>query len=1652
MQLRFLSHQHERRSARHPCALSLQQSLRKRRTQLVHADDDVKHSVSPPLIWKNRICPAEMSERSETQSSVVCSTCGLAYTLPEDEVVGNLPHMLLCGHVFCTSCLHSLEFESVVACPECKVESMLSEDGVEGLQVDSRIIGLIYTAKMNMRRNRDRPRHRKVTPPSPPPEESQEQRAESDAEKGLEEALCQAVDNLSQLENIHQTLVEGLQVQLKKEKARLVKEIEEVMDTAMGMLRRRKGALLAELSQLELYLLGSKRVLGQVEERRKALYTAMQKAKQVQQHPSLGSYCELDKVVETLQAPVDVQSYDLSCLSLGTGLSCTLHADGLVQSLKSCLKMTVGNPKVLTGEETSACSTSLTVSEKKSWRTSGLHQERRAPRLVPDTEDPGPAERNQESVGMRPTSQASSTSDFPDSPNVIIEEIIEDGELAVAVPMGPPPPPRGKAVIGRPRRRGRRDYHPISLGKVFQEWVLVTHVVNPGHFYIRRVAESRTGIMLTKKITALCSGERGLFTASTVVKTGSVLFVKVKEGLWHRVTVTEVIRTEQEEPVSSCSVSELAKLRVFFQDHGYSKDISVSHTEGVSLVENLNRCVRCVDRAVQCELARCPALAIRCSLKDIVPADLVKGWCAESQQQFRRAVGSKAVEMQVFGEERDALLVDLKSAPMDKSTRDMPLSLRDYLVFLELARFYSPMAKPLSGGWRPLQFYPPVYPRPMVELNAVVCHINTPSDFYIQLVDNMEYLLLNARLQDFYSQEGLGGYEVFCPTLEQACAALFEDEVWYRAKVIGFPGNRLVEVCYVDFGNRKTLPLSDIRKLKDEFFALPAVAIQCCLANLEPVSGEESWSTECQERFRALAEQKLMSAMAIAVYRRQLAMPVRLFEVNEDTGHSTDIAELLVEEQLACFSKGVKPQALKGETTVWDPPVEGLLEGDWDGEPRASEGPTEEDAEDDEAAEQSEALDFRSDLRLPRNLKDLRVRVTHVRSPGSFYVQLLQMDKHLKKVYEKLKEEYAKSEQQVVEWGPDMYCAAYVNGVWERGQVCSVSSANIAEILRCDFGNKVKVHISHLRPLQPELIGCLMLECSLSDIRPAGGRSTWTATACDFISYYMTGAIAMMTIKENTPDRPVPVVLYCSNRAGKDVSIADFLVSEGLALKERTRREDPQMAEKEARPSVAGCHPKNGEGAELRANPAPTLPPSSSASCIAVPPSVIRTRPCIGPESVKTRPYSPPELPHCGLTRMTITAVSEDGVIYAMTRHAEQQFEQLKSRLQQHIKTLPRQKPYSWKSVVGCAVMGSDMLWYRGEVLEVIGGHVKVRYVDQGLVENIPVCHVYPTVLCEDIPRLCIPCRLHGIIPVGNQWQWDAVALLRELLHTRCVDLHIMELPSDPQGHMTVQVLLDGMALSQIMVHHQHATFDPSVSPKEMHAPVVTSSATELDDWELNTKGLKDPEAVLGVYKYPRLPDKGEHFPVKIKHLRTPNEVFLYPLAEDGDSEEDRERLEEALDRVNSSVEDLPLLTDFPMEGPCLAEYSDGKYYRAKLLGFEGFNPVKLLVRHVDFGSDDTVPTQRLRRLPEALLPFPCKAIQVRVAGFKPPRISPEKERLSYRPEWSMKAALEMIDLLHGDITASVMSTDPETAVFLYDEKGSLVHLPLVEKGLADFE
>lgn len=62
----------------------------------------------------------------------------------------------------------------------------------------------------------------------------------------------------------------------------------------------------------------------------------------------------------------------------------------------------------------------------------------------------------------------------------------------------------------------------------------------------------------------------------------------------------------------------------------------------------------------------------------------------------------------------------------------------------------------------------------------------------------------------------------------------------------------------------------------------------------------------------------------------------------------------------------------------------------------------------------------------------------------------------------------------------------------------------------------------------------------------------------------------------------------------------------------------------------------------------------------------------------------------------------------------------------------------------------------------------------------------------------------------------------------------------------------------------------------------------------------------------------------------------------------------------------------------------------------------------------------RLRQLPASLHHFPCAAVYVKLAGFKPTNVCSDLERIPYSLDWTMKAMMEMIDLLNGELTAVV--------------------------------
>uniref|UniRef100_A0A8C5T0N7 RING finger protein 17 n=1 Tax=Malurus cyaneus samueli TaxID=2593467 RepID=A0A8C5T0N7_9PASS len=517
---------------------------------------------------------------------------------------------------------------------------------------------------------------------------------------------------------------------------------------------------------------------------------------------------------------------------------------------------------------------------------------------------------------------------------------------------------------------------------------------------------------------------------------------------------------------------------------------------------------------------------------------------------------------------------------------------------------------------------------------------------------------------------------------------------------------------------------------------------------------------------------------------------------------------------------------------------------------------------------------------------------------------------------------YKESQPQSVKWESKMHCAVYVRdvGQWQRGQISRMVSETSAEVLLYDSGTEKTVEVSCLRKLEENMknIRTLAIECSLTEIRPTGGSTQWTATVCECLSYYLTGAqvkiITQVCNQKHDVPCALPVKILCKDETGKTIDTSEYLIEQGLALRNRSSSKTP---------SLVNILEYDIENVTISESEQTLLKAYQSL-----------------PHSEMDEVYKSPIVPETKIFQALVSCIGGDGTIYIIPKSCETALNKLMAEIQNTFQGLGLLIPYCWKKGEACVVRGSDTMWYRAKIVEVRGSTLQVQYIDHGYIESIPQCHLYPTTFYTGIPPFCIPCQLYKTLPVSNS--------------TFCVYICL-----DSSGSLR----------------------------KRSHTGRAASC--------------------------------------------------------------DSESLDKALKWCNKIVKTLPHLTNFKKELPCLAEYVDGLWYRAKVLSITQLVPVKILVQFVDYGTYLVAPTSRLRHIPLHLLKYPVQAVRVLLAGFKPASDDKNMERIPYSPEWSLKALWTMVDCVEGK---SLSTVSPEVTISLYGDDRNLVHLKLVEMGLAELD
>ncbi|XP_039767011.1 RING finger protein 17-like isoform X3 [Ornithorhynchus anatinus] len=126
---------------------------------------------------------------------------------------------------------------------------------------------------------------------------------------------------------------------------------------------------------------------------------------------------------------------------------------------------------------------------------------------------------------------------------------------------------------------------------------------------------------------------------------------------------------------------------------------------------------------------------------------------------------------------------------------------------------------------------------------------------------------------------------------------------------------------------------------------------------------------------------------------------------------------------------------------------------------------------------------------------------------------------------------------------------------------------------------------------------------------------------------------------------------------------------------------------------------------------------------------------------------------------------------------------------------------------------------------------------------------------------------------------------------------------------------------------------------------------------------------VLPQYSVLSLPPPGNLFPIQVRHLILPNEVYIRLGQEAGssplsDTDESAivwkaESLDRVLQRWKDSVTSLLLLTGMKTGMPCLAQTHDDLWSREIIISINKLDPLSVLVQFVDSGTYQKLPPSR---------------------------------------------------------------------------------------------
>ena len=182
-----------------------------------------------------------------------------------------------------------------------------------------------------------------------------------------------------------------------------------------------------------------------------------------------------------------------------------------------------------------------------------------------------------------------------------------------------------------------------------------------------------------------------------------------------------------------------------------------------------------------------------------------------------------------------------------------------------------------------------------------VSYIIDPSLFWIQIItDFSELYELMEEMTNFYHYDAKLNYQLPEESMVpgQPCAALYDDDQWYRAVIHNVLSAKEVNVFYVDYGNEFDIETASLCILKEEYMKLPCQAFKAKLNVSPPYGGK--WSKDSIEKFYELTCDQNLYATIMETE------PILSVDIRD--GENNDITSVFENKSISVHSNEDKTQ------------------------------------------------------------------------------------------------------------------------------------------------------------------------------------------------------------------------------------------------------------------------------------------------------------------------------------------------------------------------------------------------------------------------------------------------------------------------------------------------------------------------------------------------------------------------------------------------------------------------------------------------------------------------------------------------------------------------------------------------------------------------